>query len=99
MEELEAVEIKRKNILTEDNRRIKMAELAAFLNGDSRDSDDDLSSTSSYRQSRPVESNVDVLPSTTLATQKASGVLKNLFLIVNPVNKKGLTRLHKRLIA
>ena len=78
-EELEAVEIKRKNILAEDNRRIKMADLEASLNRDSRDSDDDLSLNSSYCQSRPAESNVDVLPSTTLATQEASGVLKRSF--------------------
>ena len=56
-----------------------MAELEASLYRDSRDSDDGLSSTSSYCQSRPAESNVDVLPSTTLATQEASGVLKKSF--------------------
>ena len=53
LEEQEAVEIKRKNILTEDNRRKKMAELEASLYKDSRDTDDDLSSTSSYCRSRP----------------------------------------------
>ena len=69
LEELEAVEIIRKNTLAEDNCRIKMAELEASFYRDNRDSDDDLSSTSSYCQSRPAESNVDVIPSTTLATQ------------------------------
>ena len=76
---MEAVEIKRKNILAEDNRGIKIAEIEASLYRDSRDSDDDLSSTSSYCQTRPAESNVDVLTSTTLATQEASDVLKRSF--------------------
>ena len=56
-----------------------MARLEASLYRDSRDSDDDLSSTSSYGQSRPAESNVDVLPSTTLATQEVNGILKRSF--------------------
>ena len=68
MEELEAVKIKQKNILVEDNHRINMAELEASLYRDSQDSDDNLSLTSSNCQSRPVESNVDVIPSVTLAT-------------------------------
>ena len=66
LEEKEAVEIKRKSILAEDNRRIKMADLEASLHRDSQDTGDDLSSTRKYCQFHPAESNVDVLPSTTL---------------------------------
>ena len=87
LEGLEAVEIKRKNTLAEDNRRIKMAELEASFYRESRDLDDDLSSTSSYCQSRPAESNVDVLPSTTLATQEASGVLEKSFSSIQPLKQ------------